>query len=209
MEILIKKSCKPVIMTKEELIWVLSNYLPSPLLRFLDNEDVEPSRLQNVLGKCFVFLMIPNYLPVKNSSFHCNFLPNSPAVFLWECSFPSYCKIFLMEESEREKKISSAPRTRIPFLCRKSILVVFVLQHFPFFFFVFFKFMITCGRSHDIQEWKRPTDNISIACNQQQAFFSQFSQQAFPPQEQRFLVLTLINMFLSTTGHVFLPYLAE
>lgn len=133
MEILIKKSCKPVIMTKEELIWVLSNYLPSPLLRFLDNEDVEPSRLQNVLGKCFVFLMIPNYLPVKNSSFHCNFLPNSPAVFLWECSFPSYCKIFLMEESEREKKISSAPRTRIPFLCRKSILVVFVLQHFPFF----------------------------------------------------------------------------
>lgn len=50
--------------------------------------------------------------------------------------------------------------------------------------------------------------NISTACNQWQAFLL-FAQQAFPPQEQRFLVLTLINMFLSTTGHVFLPYLAE
>lgn len=85
MEIPIKKTCKPVIMTKEELIWVLSNYFVSPLLRFLVYEDVEPSRLQNVLGKCIVCLMIPNYLPVKNSSFHCNFLPNSPAVFLWDC----------------------------------------------------------------------------------------------------------------------------
>lgn len=54
-------------------------------------------------------------------------------------------------------------------------------------------------------ERKRPTYNISTACNQWQAFLLF----AFPPQEQRFLVLTLINMFLSTTGHVFLPYLAE